>query len=758
MLNRLRLSNFKIHEFIDASFTDGLNVIFGDNYRGKTTLLHAFLYAMGGPGLIPGGAAWVDRRDEHGNKHKACVDAWFTIDGQQYHIERTASRCNLWIIEEGEERRIANSPAAVGQELSDRLGFPVRRLEQLKYAEQGNMKALLTLGVGELNKIVEEVAGVEIVNVSLKGCSAIVSDCNSRLDVLGTLTTDIEPVKAQLEAGLQESAALASSSAELESSLKVALANEAEAQEAYNRAEEDHHKAQLENTRALEHNRQRDMLAQNIQHQQQSLVELRAEHELLEQSRDSLGSAVDVQIKLQEAQQRETSLQAAIRAHLQHNEALGAATRSAERALAAEGQALTVLGKHNADICLSLGVEPDGEMTQQQLARELLEELRNQLRVVDLQQLAAEEAVAKSEVSRLQEALNGSFCPSCNRPFEQHNPDQLAEELNAAQMKAGNAAAALVKGRRDVTGYTNLANALERSLQDSENAEREARRCSEAIDSMPPAPAMSEAEANEQLQQVQHEIADLRASLREVEAVANRLLQIGGRINTQEAQLDENRKRLAGMPVMVLREPVALQAFHSALDSAKQHVAGLRTELSSVHGQRALVKQRIEFAQSQIADFEQKESQIRSATARRTAAKGLQEYLKENRDRFLADVWGGIMAQVSQFTSVCTGGDILRVTRQEDAFHYDCGLAESMPVAGTASGAQKTFMGVGMQLALATMMDVGFNTLLLDEPNADLSAEKSLAFLSALKACGQQTIIISHSREDAALADNVIEI
>lgn len=758
MLNRLRLKDFKIHESIDVSFTNGLNVIFGDNYRGKTTLLHAFLYAMGGPGLIPGGAAWVDRRDEHGNKHKASVEAWFTIDGQQYHVERTASRCNLWLIEEGEERRIANSPAAVAQELADRLGFPVRRLEQLKYAEQGNMKALLTLGVGELNKIVEEVAGVEIVNTSLKGCSAIVSDCNSRLDVLGSLTVDVAPVKEQLESSLQESAALASSAAELESSLAIAVDNQADAKAAYQRAENDYNQTQMENTRAQEHNRQRDMLAQNIQHQQQSLNELRGELELLEQSRDSLGSAVDIQSKLQEAQGREASLQAAIRSHLQHKEALGAATRSAERALAAEGQALMALGKLNTEVCRNLGVEPDGEMTQQQLARELLEELRNQLRVVDLQQLAAAEAVAKTEVNRLQEALDGSFCPSCNRPFEQHNPDQLAEELAAAKQKVAGASTALANGRRDVANFTSLTSALERSLQDSENAEQEARRCSEAIDSMPPAPAMSEQEADEKLQQTQHEIADLRASLREVETVANRLLQIGGRISCQEDQLAENQKRLANMPEMKLREPVALQAFRAALDSANQHVSTLQAELSTVQGQRTLVSQRIQFAQAQIAEYEQKEGKIKEATQRRLAAKGLQEYLKENRDRFLADVWGGIMAQVSQFTSACTGGDILRVTRQEDAFHYDCGLAESMPVAGTASGAQKTFMGVGMQLALATMMDVGFNTLLLDEPNADLSAEKSLAFLSALKACGQQTIIISHSREDAALADNVIEI
>jgi DNA repair exonuclease SbcCD ATPase subunit len=99
------------------------------------------------------------------------------------------------------------------------------------------------------------------------------------------------------------------------------------------------------------------------------------------------------------------------------------------------------------------------------------------------------------------------------------------------------------------------------------------------------------------------------------------------------------------------------------------------------------------------------------------------------------------------FASVCTGGAIERVLRQDyGAFAYVEG-GEVQPIE-PASGAQALIMGLGMQLALSRVLSSGFRCTLLDEPTADLCDELALTLTSALACLGQQILMVSHREFD----------
>ena len=75
-----------------------------------------------------------------------------------------------------------------------------------------------------------------------------------------------------------------------------------------------------------------------------------------------------------------------------------------------------------------------------------------------------------------------------------------------------------------------------------------------------------------------------------------------------------------------------------------------------------------------------------------------------------------------------------------------------------ASGAQRSIMGLGVQLALSEMLPSSLEALMLDEPTADMSETVSLALATLLSKSDNQILMISHRELDGAVSDNAIHL
>ena len=89
-LASLHLQGFKSHVNTSVEFTPGLNVITGPNAKGKSNLLRALLFCLGGTSHVPGGSkTLVNNRCV-----KVCVTATF-VGESDVEICRTKSTATV---------------------------------------------------------------------------------------------------------------------------------------------------------------------------------------------------------------------------------------------------------------------------------------------------------------------------------------------------------------------------------------------------------------------------------------------------------------------------------------------------------------------------------------------------------------------------------------------------------------------------------------------------------------------------------------
>lgn len=154
-----------------------------------------------------------------------------------------------------------------------------------------------------------------------------------------------------------------------------------------------------------------------------------------------------------------------------------------------------------------------------------------------------------------------------------------------------------------------------------------------------------------------------------------------------------------------------------------------------------------------------KQNSDRRATAEKRLAKikHLQKHLKENAEGYMGKVWASFLQQASQFVAQCTGGDIEGLQRTDDGAFVFLEEGQEMQLE-EASGAQEAIIGLAVQVSLSGAAPCHLNTVLLDEPTADMDPDCSLATMVAMKALGVQVIFVSHHQTDNTLCDNAITL
>jgi DNA repair exonuclease SbcCD ATPase subunit len=108
----------------------------------------------------------------------------------------------------------------------------------------------------------------------------------------------------------------------------------------------------------------------------------------------------------------------------------------------------------------------------------------------------------------------------------------------------------------------------------------------------------------------------------------------------------------------------------------------------------------------------------------------------------------------SEFARLSSDGDIQEVLVHEGNISYK--ENDQIFPKDTASGSQKSMMGLGMKLGIANLINSDFETFLLDEVSADMSEDISLKCMGALDMLCANSVVITHRPMD--VAGNVIDL
>ena len=119
-LNRLKLTNFRLHTDTLIEFESGLTGIIGPNGSGKTTILEAIAWALYGMPAVRGKRQDIRSLSASG-RAGVKVELDFELGGHRHRVVRTLSGAELYI--DGASTPIANSTTAVTDLVRRRMGM-----------------------------------------------------------------------------------------------------------------------------------------------------------------------------------------------------------------------------------------------------------------------------------------------------------------------------------------------------------------------------------------------------------------------------------------------------------------------------------------------------------------------------------------------------------------------------------------------------------------------------------------------------------
>lgn len=752
MFLELRLKNVKKHTDLHVNFDGGVNAIQGPNYKGKTTLLYGCLLALFGPTPLPGKASDIATAGSNGRWVAALT---FMVEGRLLRAERTGSTASLTEIglKGVEDRLIASGPSVVTAEIEKLFGMTAKRFCELRYAEQKKAEVMLTLGVADVNRIIEEVGGVDIVNRVIKACSARSSTLEGKLE---GLQMDPELLSTQM-----------TTVGELEQHPALQPQWVADMEALFTKAE----------THAAE------MTANNA-----AISDLRAQQQAHQTWRTKLADAKGRLAGTQDELTRANNAHAAAVNAAEVANAGNATARlektvldlsgDAEEAATAIAAMRDLTTRHTTAVS-----DLATARTKLSTAEASLAALPDMLDLTTLQAREATRAgksemlaVKRAELTQKKSALQDGFCTSCRRPFEgmdDAHADELRVQVTAleaeipaldrevAQLttdnrKAAEAAAAFAKHTNDVTLYTEAVTAAEAKVQDAVSGKES---LIEAL-GLPANTTLANlqeisAGISQQLQDARREIEAIARVAAEIPRTAEAIRAVHVRLEAAEVVVADVQSAEPACPADVASVLAEMEAKAERITTTR---FGTYNEAQSKQAQRNSTLEVLASERRLLDSYHRRVEDARLVAVDLDRLKALAKYLKDNRDRFMGELWDGIMAYAQNFASACTGGAIEDVKREADgSFSYTEG-GHTFSVKGCASGAQKSIMGLGVQFALAEMLPTSMQTVLLDEPSADMDAEHSAALAALLRSTGKQVILVSHREMDAAVADHVIAL
>ena len=156
MLKSIELQNFQKHTSLQADFTKGLNLCFGPNWAGKTSLMRAVLYALYGSKALP-----IKQTNLVTTGQKSMsVSLSFEVDGSPFRVVRGTSGARLF--------REGRDPIAVGHgpvtEEIEKLIGQAKQFLNYQVARQNETDSLLLLGSAKLAQHIESVLGIDLID------------------------------------------------------------------------------------------------------------------------------------------------------------------------------------------------------------------------------------------------------------------------------------------------------------------------------------------------------------------------------------------------------------------------------------------------------------------------------------------------------------------------------------------------------------------------------------------------------------------
>jgi exonuclease SbcC len=714
MITRLELENFRRHNHLVVNFTEGFNYISGKNYSGKTTIVYAILLAFYGSKILPG---TVKRLSTRGQKKSFKVTLDFQAD-KKYRIIRKENNASLY----KEEVLIANTVSEVNKAVEDIIGMDANTFKMMRVSTQGESAAILSLGVTGLHKFIEMVSKVSVI-------SNVISKANTKQQVSEGILGRLSPA--------EDLKLLDKEINDLKDSLNDSHASIKKSHDSI------------------------DTIGSNINKINEELLEYKLQYKKQENYRIKLASIISLiqnSTKNLEKYKSENSLELYDLSPLEKK--IVEIQKVQESLLSKQYEYETV--KKEIEIThksirewgrvLDKCKKEDIHLTDEDL--QTYDHAKNEVHIL------YERAQNKKEtLETLKSSLEDAICPTCKRPFEGHDAEEIKKHLEIAQKEYEYARDSY---KQTYKLYETLGPKISRYEEVQKQEEEAVKNISASNETL--AELKNEEKSllsdRERKAKIDLEVEELLSEYSEKQQYNFRQEHISKDISNLEEEIGRLQKEKEILESQNVSEKVTssdveyiekkLSESNSLLSDWQAYLAKEKITYSNTYNEYSRKNEKMERLLKQEEERKEEEKNI-------ILCKKLAKYLRDNRDRFMQTVWGSITAYASSFASDCTNSAISKIRRTvEGNFEYKeeehwCPITD-------ASGAQKAIIGLGLRLSFSSAVPTPMSTILLDEVTADFDEEHALAVSLVLSNQFKQIISISHRNIDASCANNLIAI
>jgi exonuclease SbcC len=741
----LKTKNFKKLGDFECAFGPGLNVIAGENFAGKSTLLQAIEAALFGVSVVPGKAEHIPT---WGQKNFGLDLCFKGLDGNTYQVARDKSTAKLKrILAAGEpaDDLVANGTTPVKTAIEELLGLPSKDYNLFIQSRQGESAGILTFGATALNRKVEEHAGVDVIERVQQAAQLRASRLNARAEnrpLPEQLATARENHEAATGAWNAANAAHTAAQEELEAFGEFA------GEVVANRAPEMRKDAQAAAVllAVLEGAEAAVPTAEAAVAEAQARVEGQAKKDPEElQAKQKIAYDKGVAAKtLLEALRRD-----------QQDYALALRTVDARKAELKQAED-AVLQPSAVGLLQEAEDKLEAAVKASNVALQTLNEL--ELRERNTKQLAA-----------------GAKCPTCGHAKEDHDPEQLRKELEditgqltEVRKVASNASRAEVFARAELKSLEDQDAKAQASLDAVGEAERKLGVAQANLDNLTKVDDSQINDAEGTQQQAREEYAAIQEELKSVQAHNQRIDADMAALSRATKQLDEAKAKVkeldeqyAELPEPPTDEEIeaAEQAYQGYL-AAHQQWRDRHSELSTcesaarteLHHQSNLV----DIAKSAVDALVEQDKAALEAEAEAKKCERLVRFLRDGRQGYMKQVWDSILAISSRLVSDASAGTITRLENVEGDFQFE----EDGVLAPTssASGAQRAFIGTSLRIGLSRALYGSDSLLSFDEPTESCNERNASGMAAMLASSAKQVLLITHRENDQALAEHIINV
>lgn len=751
-LIKLATVNFKKLGTFVTNFTNGLNVIAGDNARGKSTLLQAIETALFGATVVPGKKENIPTWGQN----KFSVELTFQVLQHTYLVTRTGTTAKLLRLASGEasnDEIVANGNTAVTAHIEELLGLAARDWNLFVQSKQGESSGILTFGATALNRKVEEFAGVELIE-------KVQGEAQRRY----TLHNGYAEAKLVSLEDIQ--------------ALEDTVAQDKALKSAADAAEHDALKALGD---MPEFTLQQPALSSSVARDQQRAVE-RASNavDLAEGKLHSAQSAVKVarsraeQLQLQDVD--------ALTEDLMETHGDGAIARDEMTALRTQQNAhiaaQTAFTKADAIFDGTNDEFQAGfrEFDEVELIaeRDMLDSDLIPSKQSEIDRESEEVGKAKVNYDNLIMLSDGAVCPTCNRAKEDHDPVKLAEEAAEAKKWWENRTAYVKQLKADMVLLTERRKVIVDQLAAFDVATKKVDEASAALaqakEALKTSPSVADAlkEAEEAHDKLRTEYAELQAKIKGLEennerfhAEQRALAKAESELEICTDTLNDAMQALEALPEPPTDTAIAAieqeeAAYQSALTEWKEKRAALQAALNTAEQNGTHQTKLLEIAEGNLAKALAKNEAAKEDAALAKKYGRLVQFLRTKRQDYMQEVWATVMGVSSKLVNQSSKGLITKLENTDGDFEFqEDGV---MAPTSSASGAQKAFIGTSMRIGLARALYGSDSLLIFDEPTESCSEHNAGSMAAMIASSAKQVLLITHRETDQALADNIINV